>query len=79
LLPILKSPKLIPSTIEARNTCTKQTVTITGASHFPENLITKKDSIMCQNVHNRKLPSWPSQKQENIYSKGSVVDECCHT
>ena len=67
-LPIFRSANgiTIPNIMEARKACTRAKTTITGASHFFWVWMMAMPIKACQKIHNRKLPSCPSQKQETI-------------
>src|SRR3954453_18595608 len=77
LLPTLAPQKYKPTSIVARQNWAKLTMVITGASQVFAFQIRIHPNIQCQNVHNIKLPSWPSQKQLNRYSTCSALLLCC--
>jgi hypothetical protein len=60
------SNMLMPRIIEARKACTTAKITIMGASQVYWFLSGSFPEQQFQNIQSRKLPSWPSQKQEII-------------
>src|SRR3954470_4007654 len=78
LEPIFSPRKFTPMIIVARSTCAKLTKVITGASHSFSRRIKTRPSTQCHALHNRKLPSCPSQKQLSKYFVSSDRLLCCH-
>ena len=64
-----------PNNIDIIKTCESMTMAITEGSHFLAKKRSTNAKHICQNDHNKKLPSCPSQKQEIIYLVGKVVLE----
>ena len=52
--------------IDVKKVCTKAKMVITGLSHLGFRNIKRIPKSACQKIHNKKLPSWPSQKQDTM-------------
>ncbi len=63
--------------MEVSTTCDRLRMLITGLSQLREVRIRIRPITTCQKIHSRKLPSWPSQKQDIMKCTGRLREECC--
>ncbi len=61
----------------AKQNCAKLTTVITGASHCLLVFINTNPKYTMPILHNKKLPSCPSQKQASRYLNSSERLLCC--
>ncbi len=61
--------------MEARKSWMRESVIKVPYSQVLAVLMRMRPRTACQVIHRRKLPSWPSQKQEAMYSMGMSSEE----